>query len=176
MTRMAAVFVPRLGFSVSAPFVTQAINKSIEELGFQAATPDQVNVVMKFVSGRDVFVSLPTGSGKSVCFASVSIVFDKLKQNRLKHSTPSSVTIVISPLNALMRDQVSKFSSRGLKTAFIGTEEVQEKALCGSLQLIYFSPEALLLLPFWRDMLKSPYYHNNIVCLAVDEAHLVEKW
>ena len=102
MTRMAAVFVPRLGFSVSAPFVTQAINKSIEELGFQAATPDQVNVVMKFVSGRDVFVSLPTGSGKSVCFASVSIVFDKLKQNRLKHSTPSSVTIVISPLNALM--------------------------------------------------------------------------
>ena len=80
-------------------------------------------------------------------FASVSIVFDKLKQNRLRHSTPSSVTIVLSP-------------------AFICTEEVQEKALCGSLHLIYFSPEALLLLPLWRDMLKSPYYHNNTVCLA----------
>ena len=56
------------------------------------------------------------------------MVFDKVKQTRLNHSTPSAVTIVM-PLNALMRDQVSKFSSRGLKTAFIGTEEVQKNTL-----------------------------------------------
>ena len=57
------------------------------------------------------------------------MVFDKVKQTRLNHSTPSAVTIVMHASNALMRDQVSKFSSRGLKTAFIGTEEVLKNTL-----------------------------------------------
>lgn len=89
-----------------------------------------------------------------------------------------SITIVISPLNALMTDQVAKFSSRGLKTMFIGSERekhsVQSRAR--DVQLLYFSPEVLLSMPLWRDMLKSAHYQENIVCLAVDEAHLVEKW
>ena len=46
----------------------------------------------------------------------------------------------------------------------------------GNVQLIYFSPECILFLSHWGDMLTTPCYQNNIICLAVDEAHLGEKW
>ena len=176
------LFVPRLGMVLNVSSIKQAITRSIQELGYEEPTPDQEEVVLKFVGGRDVFVSLPTGSGKSVCFACTPLVFDKLR--RLKQVTAnqetvngSSVTIVLSPLNALMEDQVSKFSSRGLQAAFVsGEEEKQSRILSGSVQLVYFSPEALISIPFWRELFKAPYYRNNIICLAIDEAHLVEKW
>lgn len=51
-----------------------------------------------------------------------------------------------------------------------------DKVLNGNAQLVYFSPEALLSIPFWRELFKTPSYRDNLVCLAVDEAHLVEKW
>lgn len=92
--------------------------ESIKELGYKAPTPDQEEVILKFVSRRDVFVSLPTGRGKSVCFASILLVFDKLRD--LKNLSNHSITIVICPLNALMQDQVTKFCSRGLEAAYIG--------------------------------------------------------
>ena len=77
----------------------------------------------------DTFVSMPTGSGKSVCFASTPIVFDKLKGYYTDHSpspglcTHHCITVVVSPLTALMQDQVSKFQSKGLKAACVGGEE-----------------------------------------------------
>lgn len=179
--KMEKVYVPRLGFTVALSFLRQAIAESIRELGYNKPTPDQEESVLSFVSGRDVFISLPTGSGKSVCFACTPLVFDKLRGLIVnKKFSGSAMTIIVSPLNALMQDQVVKFSSRGLKAAFIGNEQgkclVQEKVMSGCIQLLYFSPEALLSMPFWREMLMSPCYQENIVCLAVDEAHLVEKW
>ena len=79
-----------------------------------------------------------------------------------------------------MQDQVAKFSSKGVVAAFVGglqvNNSVQDEALSDTVQLLYFSPEVLLSMPVWREMLRSPCYQENIVCLAVDEAHLVEKW
>lgn len=121
-----------------------------------------------------MFVSLPTGSGKSVCFACISI---KL---RPETEDKSSITVVVSPLTALMEDQVAKFTSRGLQAAFICGERekraVHDRIASGCVQLVYFSPEALLSIPFWRELFKTPFYRSNVVCLAMDEAHLVEKW
>ena len=94
------------------------------------------------------------GSGKSVCFACISRVYDKLRHFQLKNTQKVSDTIVVFPLSALMQDQVTKFSSRGLKAAFIGGEEiVKEVSLSSNVQLLYFSPEVLLSMPFWREML-----------------------
>ena len=114
MCMMARVLVPRLGFSAPASCIQQAIAESVQELGYDSATPEQEEVVQKFVSGKDVFA----GSGKSVCFACISLVYDKLRHLQLKNTQKVSVTIVVSPLSALMQDQVTKFSSKGLKAIY----------------------------------------------------------
>ena len=73
------VLVPRLGVTVERKVVDRAIVESIRDLGYEKPRQYQADVLFKFVSGRDTFVSMPTGSGKSLCFASTPIVFDKLK-------------------------------------------------------------------------------------------------
>ena len=76
---VATVFVPRrLKLTVTLFSVQQAITQRVKELGYDQPTDDQAEVLQKFVSGRDVFISLPTGSGKgqTLCFTCVSLVFD----------------------------------------------------------------------------------------------------
>ena len=71
-----------------------------EELGFSELTPEQAVVVENFVRGRDVFVSLPTGSGKSLCYGVLPVLFD-----RLQRSDRRAIVVVVSPLISLMKDQ-----------------------------------------------------------------------
>ena len=73
-------------------------------LGYTAPRTEQVQAVEKFVSGCDVFVSLPTGGGKSLCYACLPLVYDTLKRVQQQ-----SIVIVVSPLNTLMQDQVASF-------------------------------------------------------------------
>ena len=178
MDGIGAVLVPRLGITVDVSFIQQAVFESVRELGYDRPRPGQVEAVLQFVSGRDTFISLPTGSGKSLCFACTPLVFDKLRE--VKGTGHHSICIVVSPLNALMLDQVTKFTSKGMKAAFVGSGQeeraVYDSVLNGDMQLVYFSPESPLTVPCWREMLKSSCYKENMVCLAVDEAHLVEKW
>ena len=106
------ISIPRLGLTFPKEFMERAIFESIKELGYDKPRQPQLDV-MNFVSGRNVFVSLPTGSGKNVCFASTPLAFDKLRALSSHHS----ITVVVSPLTALMDDQVSKFRTKGLKVA-----------------------------------------------------------
>ena len=77
MQDVATIFVPRLKLTVTLVSVQQAITQSVKELGYDQPTDDQTEVLQRFVSGRDVFISLPTGSGKArLCFTCVSFVFD----------------------------------------------------------------------------------------------------
>jgi ATP-dependent DNA helicase RecQ len=87
-------------------------------LGYPTPKEEQVQVVEQFLLGRDVFVSLPTGGGKSLCYGCLPIVFDTLRQVKQQ-----SIVLVISPLNALMEDQVGRFSERGLKAAQLSTKD-----------------------------------------------------
>ena len=77
MQDVATVFVPRCRSKLTVTLVS-AITQSVKELGYDQPTDDQAEVLQKFASGRDVFISLPTGSGKSqtLCFTCVSLVFD----------------------------------------------------------------------------------------------------
>ena len=167
------ISIPRLGLTFPKEFMERAIFESIRELGYDKPRQPQLDFVMNFVSGRDVFVSLPTGSGKSVCFASSPLAFDKLRALPSHHS----ITVVVSPLTALMDDQVLKFRTKGLKAAYVGGAEVNcDDILNGDVQLVYLTPESVLSHTHWRDMFHTLTYQNNLVCPAVDEAHLVEKW
>lgn len=90
--------------------------ESIRDLGYEKLRQYQIDVILKFVSSRDAFVSMPTGSGKSVCSASTPIVFDKLRgygtDASPRVSTHHCITVIVSSLAALMQDQVSRFSRK----------------------------------------------------------------
>ena len=86
---------------VAMPSTTEAIRAAACRIGYLKLTPQQEEATVAFVSGQDVFVSLPTGSGKTVCFAVLPFAFDILLGEQ------GCTAIVVSPLMALMRDQVS---------------------------------------------------------------------
>ena len=82
-----------------------------------------------------------------------------------------------------MTDQVSSFNARGLKASCVGVNicskdqpTCEDAIVRGDFQLLFINPETLLSDTAWRDMFRTPVYQENLVALAIDEAHLVEKW
>ena len=124
---------------------------------------------------RDVFMSLPTGYGKSFCYGLLPAVFDHLRS-----SMGTSIVICVSALTALMMEQRAKFTVRGIATEFVGElqqdVDAMEGVKKGKTQLLFISPESLLRNPQWREMLLSPVYQRNLVALAIDEAHCITQW
>ena len=86
--------------------VYAAIVEAGKKLGYELRAK-QLEVVFKFVRGQDVFVSLPTGSGKSLCYSVLPRTFNRLR----KRWKPSSLVIVVSPLVALMKNQVASLTA-----------------------------------------------------------------
>ena len=142
------------------------------------------------MKGQDVVICLPTGGGKSLCYATIPWLFDYIVQylNAIRtdddgHSTvlpTSSIMIVLSPLISLMKDQVATFSKRGIKCAMVYGRQQDDIAVkagiaCGAYQLIYLTPECLILSEL-RDILLSSTYRNNLVGISVDEAHCIDIW
>ena len=88
--------------------------------------------------------------------------------------------VCISPLLSLMVDQQSKFSPKGLSTEYVGESQrdlaVKHKILNGDVQLVYISPESLIMNKTYRSMLLTPQYQQNLVALVIDEAHCVKTW
>ena len=148
--------------------IADAVRAATLDMGYKKLLGQQHTVIQSYVRGRDTFVSLPTGSGKSLCYCALPLVFDKLR------TTPGrSIALVVSPLIALMKDQVSAMSKRSVRAVYIGdmdddgqsTTEISE----GKYQLVFVSPESLL-----TDL--RPVYQENLVAFVVDEAYCVTKW
>ena len=154
--------------------IEEAVSEAVKTMGYSRLTSKQNEVVTAFVGGQDVFVSLPTGSGKSLCYCILPIVFDLLRR-----VMGQSIVVVVSPLIALMKDQVRAMEIRGVKAVYVGDcEDDKDVAdVCeGKFQIVYINPESLLTDVRWRDMLLCPVYQDNLVGLVVDEAHCVKKW
>ncbi|MFP6655870.1 MAG: ATP-dependent DNA helicase RecQ, partial [Myxococcota bacterium] len=140
-----------------------------EIFGYSEFRPGQADAIEAALTGRDVIVLLPTGSGKSLCFQIPAIVAGRRGQG---------TTVVVSPLIALMQDQVGALVGRGLRAAALHshqTETEQSQAvaefLAGELELLYVSPERAAKASF-RRMLKRV----EIALVAIDEAHCVSQW
>ncbi len=133
----------------------------------------QEESIFHFVNGSDVFVSLPTGFGKSSCYILLPAVFDTLRKQ-----SKQSIILVVSPLIALMNDQVDSINAMGItavKISSSNTHDVTSKIKKGQFQIVFISPEHLVTLE-WRNMLASSVYRSNFVGFAVDEAHCIQKW
>jgi len=127
--------------------------------------------------GKDVFVSLPTGYGKSFCYCCLPLIFDILKGKQ----HPFHVVIVISLLLALMKDQVKKFSDRKIGAVqihdkFDSCEDAVKSRISTNCSLIFTSPELILGDKSWLDVFCSPVFSERLVVLVVDEAHCIKKW
>ena len=135
----------------------------------------QREAIETFVRGSDVFVSLPTGFGKSLCFVLLPLIYDTLRQK-----SNTSIVICVSPLTSLMMEQSAKYSVQGITCAFVGELQDDLDTLkdvkTGKVQLLYISPESLLRNPQWRDMLLCSVYQDNLVAFVVDEAHCIAQW
>ena len=153
------------------------VEQAAVSLGFTSLKPEQNRAILYFLSGKDVFVSLPTGYGKSLCYALLPRLFDLKRHGSI--DCHKSYVVVVSPLIALMKDQVSSFSEKGLTACCIThetTAEEKRKAREGQFQLLFFSPESLLISSRWRGTLQSEPYTSNVVAFVVDEAHCVKQW
>ena len=129
--------------------------------------------------GRDVFVWLPTGYGKSLCYQALPFLMDS--KRGFVNTDKRSAVFVVSPLVALMIDQVKSLRSRDVKCSVVTSSSGIEKDLLAtrdslsSDSLLFCTPEALVRSK-WRDAIDDRMVSDRIVALVVDEAHCVSKW
>lgn len=141
-----------------------------QRFGFDSFRPGQQEIVRDILQGRDVLAIMPTGGGKSLCF-------------QLPALLRRGVCIVISPLIALMQDQVRLLQDNGIDATFINSSldraEVARRLARlerGELKLLYVAPERLLQSGFEGDVLPRLQASHGITSLVVDEAHCVSDW
>ena len=133
--------------------------------GYDSFRPGQQGIVEVLLAGRDVLGVMPTGAGKSVCY-------------QIPAALSPGVTLVVSPLISLMRDQVDALNDLGLPAAFINTTQTPDEqamvfaqAAAGQIKLLYVAPERLETGRFRDFAARTP-----ISLIAVDEAHCVSQW
>ncbi len=161
-----------LSFGVSAPS-PPAPHPRLDEarallrgtFGYDDFRAGQANAVSAILGGRDTLVILPTGGGKSLCFQVPALVLDGL-------------TVVISPLISLMKDQVDALAARGLPATYINStlspSEVSERmsrVQRGEVKLLYLAPER-----FDLGRMAERLRAVGVTLLAVDEAHCISEW
>ena len=113
--------------------LTATLQAVSQQMGFSTLRQHQVEAVSLFMSGRDVFVSLPTGSGKSLCYCILPGVFDAIQQSCFNECI------------ALMKDQVRAMVERNVSAVYVGEAELSvDEVYEGKYQLVFISPEALL--------------------------------
>ncbi|MDU1295483.1 MAG: DEAD/DEAH box helicase, partial [Enterobacter hormaechei] len=133
-----------------------------ETFGYQQFRPGQETIIETVLEGRDCLVVMPTGGGKSLCYQVPALVLNGL-------------TVVVSPLISLMKDQVDQLLANGVAAACLNstqTREQQQEVMTGcrtgQIRLLYIAPERLML-----DNFLDHLAHWNPVLLAVDEAHCI---
>ncbi len=112
-----AFSVPRIGVTITKAELHLILLAVVQKMGYDRPTEDQKTAVEAFVLGKDVFVTLPTSSRKSLCYACLPHVFDRIRRRDLEieRAPHHSIAVVVSPLNSLMQDQVSAFTQGSVR-------------------------------------------------------------
>ena len=133
--------------------------------GYNTFRKGQYEIISNILRGRDSFCILPTGGGKSICYQIPALLF-------------KGITIVISPLISLMKDQVDNLNSNGINARYINStqrlelsDEIIELCKRGEVKLLYIAPEKLE-----NEFFKRKLGALNISQIAIDEAHCVSMW
>jgi ATP-dependent DNA helicase RecQ len=151
----------------------QALRLLREVFGYPAFRGPQQAIVEHVCTGGDALVLMPTGGGKSLCYQVPAIA---------RHRGGRGVTLVVSPLIALMHDQVGALEEAGVHAAFLNStlesdeaRQIERGLLAGRLVLLYAAPERILT-PRFLAMLDSLHERGLLSLVAIDEAHCVSQW
>lgn len=135
--------------------------------GYKTFRPLQKEIIQNVLDGKDTVAVMPTGGGKSLCYQIPALIMDGL-------------TVVVSPLIALMQDQVTQLESYGIEAAFLNSTldwpsycETRDRIKSGQIQLLYISPEGLNTEKV-RELLHSE--NVKVKCITIDEAHCISEW
>ena len=133
--------------------------------GYQSFRKGQEEVIKAALNGQDALVVMATGNGKSLCYQIPALCFDGL-------------TLVISPLISLMKDQVDQLQANGIEADFLNSsqtleqqQQVQNKLISGQLKLLYVSPEKVMTNSFFQLI-----SYSKVSFIAIDEAHCISQW
>lgn len=133
--------------------------------GYQTFRPLQLDIIQAVLDGKDTMALLPTGGGKSLCFQVPAMVKE-------------GICIVVSPLVALMKDQVENLKARGINAVAIyagmGKREIDillDNCIYGPVKFLYLSPERLL-----SELVRTRISYMNVNLFAIDEAHCISQW
>ena len=136
-----------------------------KHFGYEEFRPLQTEVIAHALSGGDALVLMPTGGGKSLCYQLPALKFP-------------GITVVVSPLIALMKDQVDALRANGIPAAFLNSslssdemERVESEARNGRLKLLYLAPERLA-----NPMARRFLQELSVSLFAIDEAHCISEW
>ena len=138
-----------------------------EVFGYSEFRSLQKDIIENVLSGKDTVAIMPTGGGKSLCYQIPALIM-------------KGITIVVSPLIALMQDQVSALNAAGVNAVFLNSSldaaqyrESTESIILGNVKIIYVSPEGLA-----TGRIRNLFQQNriNISCITVDEAHCISSW
>ncbi len=134
-----------------------------EYFGFENFRLQQEKIISSILEGNDNLVIMPTGGGKSICFQLPALLLD-------------GITLVLSPLIALMKDQVDGLNANGIPSAFLNSsqtetthQEILKQLKLGQLKLLYLAPESL---SFFESLIQEV----TISLIAIDEAHCISSW
>ena len=151
-----------LGPDDTSPRISEILKP---RFGHDTFLPLQQDIISNVLAGRDSLVLMPTGGGKSLCYQLPALLLD-------------GMTLVVSPLIALMKDQVDTLKARGIAAEFINStmtqaeaRRVQMEAYRGRIDILYAAPERLAM-PRFRDFLRAV----NLSLIAIDEAHCISEW
>ncbi|HSV70906.1 MAG TPA: DNA helicase RecQ [Methylibium sp.] len=158
----------------AAPTDAPAALSVLEQVfGYTSFRGAQAEIVERVAGGGDALVLMPTGGGKSLCYQVPAI---------LRHRREQGVTIVVSPLIALMHDQVGALEEAGVHAAFLNStldfdavQRIEREMMSGRLVLLYAAPERLTT-PRMLAQLDSLHERGLLSLFAIDEAHCVSQW
>jgi ATP-dependent DNA helicase RecQ len=159
---------------LSTPTTTSTAQQVLHEVfGYPQFRGAQAEIVAHVAGGGDALVLMPTGGGKSLCYQVPAI---------LRHRAGQGVTVVVSPLIALMHDQVGALHEAGVSAAFLNStldgdeaRRVERELLSNQLTLLYAAPERILT-PRFLAILQSLHERGLLSLFAIDEAHCVSQW
>ncbi|TFZ01851.1 DNA helicase RecQ [Ramlibacter humi] len=141
--------------------------------GYEAFRGHQADIVQAVIAGGDALVLMPTGGGKSLCYQIPAIA---------RQGDGKGVTIVVSPLIALMHDQVGALHEAGVAAAFLNSslsyeeaQDIERKLMRGELTLLYAAPERVTT-PRFLSQLDRLQENGRLSLFAIDEAHCVSQW
>ncbi|QDJ13482.1 DNA helicase RecQ [Mergibacter septicus] len=145
--------------------ITSALSVLKQVFGYQHFRQGQQEVIEAVLQGKDCLTVMATGNGKSLCYQIPALCFD-------------GMTLVISPLIALMQDQVDQLAANGIEAAYLNSTQdfatrqaVENRAISGQLKLLYLSPEKVMTTAFFHFI-----HQCKVSFIAIDEAHCVSQW